>query len=235
MTQKPGEGSARGQVVGERPLAMRAQDDRGPAYNAAVERSEAAFRHVQDVLGDAPKVVDTAGELAALAAALPPETAVDIEQTTRIAAPGQPGDGWVSAVVATMVMMAEQPLTPVRDRQGREHDVPVPGLQLGRWVLPSADAPVPAESRAYGYYDRMIEALDREGPAGSLPAVAAALEHIAALLDDDTDGPGAFLSFGSAVAAQITGQAQQLRDAATALAALVPLAAAEEDADTTEG
>jgi hypothetical protein len=41
------------------------------------------------------------------------------------------------------------------------------------------DAPVPAESRAYGYYDRMIEVLEREGPAGSLPAVAVVLEHIA--------------------------------------------------------
>lgn len=194
-------------------------------------------------LGDTRRWSIPPGALAALAAALPPETCLDIEETVRVAGPGQPDDGWVSAVVATIVTMAEQPLTPVRDRQGREHDVFVPGLQLGRWVLPGPDAPVPAESRAYGYYDRMIEALkrealEREGPVESLPAVAAALEHIAALLGDDTDGPGAFLPFGSAVAAQITGQAQQLRDVATALAALVPLAAAEEageDADTTEG
>lgn len=159
MTGKPGDASGHGRVVGERPLAMRAQDDRGPAYSAAVERSEAAFRHVQDVLGDAPKVIDTAGELAALAVALPPETALVVDGTVRAAVPGQPDDGWVSAVVATMVTMAERPLIPVRDRQGREHDVLVPGLQLGTWVLPSAQAPVTAESHAYGYYDRMIEAL----------------------------------------------------------------------------
>jgi hypothetical protein len=110
---------------------MRAQDDRGPGYTAAVERSEAAFGHVRGVLGDAPKVVDTAGELAALTAALPPETALIIDETVRVAGPGQPDDGWVSAVVATMVTMAERPLTPVHDRQGREHDVLVPGLQLG--------------------------------------------------------------------------------------------------------
>jgi len=173
VSEKPGDGSVHGRVTGERPLAMRAQDDRGPAYNAAVERSEAAFRHVRDVLGDTPRVVDTAGELAALAAALPPETALDIDETVRTTGPRQPGAGWISAVVATMVTMAERPLTPVRDRQGREHDVLVPGLQLSTWVLPSADAPVPAESRAYGYYNRMIEALEREGPAESLAAAAA--------------------------------------------------------------
>ncbi len=218
MTQKPGEGSGHGRVVGERPLAMRAQDDRGPAYNAAVERSEAAFRHVRGVLG-APKVVDTAGDLAALAAALPPDTALTIEETVRVAVPGPPGEGWVSAVVATMVTMAERPLTPVRDRQGREHDVLVPGLQLGTWVLPGAGAPVPADSRAYGYYGRMVEALDLEGPAESLPAVAAAVAHIAALLSDNDSGPAAFLPFGSPVAAQITAQVQRLLDVAVALAA----------------
>ncbi len=95
-------------------------------------------------------------------------------------------------------------------------------------MLPSADAPVPAGSRAYGCYGRLIEALDREGPVESLPAAAAVLEHIAALLGDEDDGPGAFLPSGSPVAAQITRQAQRLRDVAATLAALVPLAAAEE-------
>ena len=54
--------------------------------------------------------------------------------------------------------------------------------------------------------DRMIEALDREGPARSRPAVAAALEDIAALLGDDTGGPGTFLPIGRNVAAQVTGR-----------------------------
>ncbi len=47
-----------------RPLAMRSQDDRGPAYAAAVERSEAAFAAVRGVLGDRPRLAGTAGELA---------------------------------------------------------------------------------------------------------------------------------------------------------------------------
>lgn len=85
MSDKPGDGSMRGRVTGGRPLAMRAQDDRGAAYmyTAAVERSEAAFRHVHDLLRDAPKVVGTAGELAALVAALPPQTALNIDETVR--------------------------------------------------------------------------------------------------------------------------------------------------------
>jgi hypothetical protein len=57
------------------------------------------------------------------------------------------------------------------------------------------------------------------------------------LLGDDTKGPGAFLPSGSAVATEIAGQAERLRDVAAALGALVPLTAAEEaeaDADTAD-
>ncbi len=109
-----------------RPLAMRSQDDRGPAYAAAVERSEAAFAAVHAVLGEAPRLLDTAGELAALAAALPPETPLFIADWPRIAVGERPGDGWVSAVAATMATVVEQPVTPVRDNAGREHDVIAP-------------------------------------------------------------------------------------------------------------
>jgi hypothetical protein len=63
MTSAPDDGGTH-QVTGSRPLAMRSQDDRGLAYTAAVERSEAAFRHVSQALGEGPRLIDDAGQLA---------------------------------------------------------------------------------------------------------------------------------------------------------------------------
>lgn len=100
----------------------------------------------------------------------------------RIAAAEQTGDGWVEAVGATMAMVAGPPVTPVRDQAGREHDVISPALQLGVFVLPGQDTGIPQETQACGDYARAIEALEREGPGVSLPAVGALLRHIADLL-----------------------------------------------------
>ncbi len=64
---------------------MRSQDDRAPAYTAAVERSEAAFAAVRAVLGGPARLLGTAGELAELAVALPPETPMLVARWPRIA------------------------------------------------------------------------------------------------------------------------------------------------------
>ncbi len=116
---------------GERLLAIRSQDDRGPAYTAAVERSEAAFAAVRAVLGDRPRLVGNAGELAELAAALPPETSLWLDGAPRIGAGQRPGPDWVEAIGATVATVVERPVTPVCDNAGREHDVMVPGVQFG--------------------------------------------------------------------------------------------------------
>ena len=211
---------------------MPSQDDRGPAYTAAVERSEAAFAAVHTVLGEAPRFLDNAGELAALAAALPPQTPLFIADWPRIAAGERPGDGWVSAVVATIATVVERPLTPVRDNAGREHDVLAPGLELGVWLLPGPDAPVPAKPQACGYYARAIEALEDDGPGVSLPAVSALLHHIAGLLSPAADySPAAYLPDGSHLAGDILAEMRRLRQVADRLAEIAPAADAEEAAD----
>ncbi len=213
---------------GRRPLAMRSQDARGPAYTAAVEQSEAAFAAVRGVLGDGV-LVDTAGELADLAGALPPETPVLLADWPRIAAGEQAEDGWVEAVGATLAMVAGPPVTPVRDQAGREHDVISPALQLGVFVLPGPGDGVPGETEACGYYARAIEALEREGPGVSLPAVGALLRHIADLLSPDSDcSPAGYLPDGSPVAGDIAGEAWRLRDAAATLTEIARAAEAEE-------
>jgi hypothetical protein len=220
---------------GRRPLAMRSQDDRGPAYTAAVEQSEAAFAAVRGVLGDGA-LVDTAAELAAVAEALPPETPVLLAEWPWIAAGEQTGHGWVEAVGATMAMVAGPPVTPVRDQAGREHDVIRPALQLGVFVLPGPDAGIPQETQACGYYARAIEALEREGPGVSLPAVGALLRHIADLLSPDSDcSPAGYLTDQSPAAGYIAEEAWCLRDAAAALAEIGRAAEAEETAADDEG
>jgi hypothetical protein len=85
----------------------------------------------------------------------------------------RPGDGWVSAVAATMTICAQRPVTPVRDNVGREHDVVVPALQLGTWLLSDPDAPVPAQSQACECYARLSvhDGGDRRvNPPGDRPA-----------------------------------------------------------------
>jgi len=215
---------------GRRPLAMRSQDDRGPVYTAAVEQSEAAFAAVRGVLGDGA-LVDTAAELTAVAEALPPETPVLLAAWPRIAAGQQAADGWVEAVGATMAMVAGPPVTPVRDQAGREHDVISPALQLGVFVLPGPDDEVPGETEACGYYARAIEALEREGPGVSLPAVGALLRHIADLLGPGSDcSPAGYLPDASPVAGYIAEEAWRLRNAAAALTEIAPAAEQEEAA-----
>jgi hypothetical protein len=91
----------------------------------------------------------------------------------RIAVGERPGDGWVSAVAATMATVVERPRTPVRDNAGREHEVIAPALELGEWLLPGPDAPMPARSQAAGYYAQAIETLENDGPSVSLTAVSA--------------------------------------------------------------
>jgi hypothetical protein len=225
--------------AGDRPLAMRAQDDRGPAYTAAVERSEAAFQDVWAALGETPQLVDTAGDLAAIASALPPETGLTLDDAPRIAAGERPGEGWVTAVVATIQMMVERPVTPVRDNAGREHDVIVPALKLGTWLLAGPDAPVPAKTQACGYYARAIEALENDGPGVSLPAVSTLLRHIADLLAPGDYSPAQYLPDPSPAAREITAQVQRLRHVALRLAEIAPAAEAEEngppDDDIPEG
>jgi hypothetical protein len=214
-----------------RPLAMRSQDDRGPAYTAAVERSEATFAAVRAVLGDRPRLAGNAGELAALAAALPPETSLWIADWPRIERGQQPGPGWVEAVGATMATVVERPLMPVRDNAGREHDVMAPAVELGAFLLPGPDAEAPQDTEASGYYARAVEALETaEGPGVSLTALAALVHHIAGLADGD-DSPARYLPRGSPAAADIGALAAELRGVAVALAAVAPAAAAEEDAE----
>jgi hypothetical protein len=222
---------------GNRPLAMRSADDRGPAYTAAVERSEAAFDHVRQALGGGPATAaNTAAELATMAAALPPETGITIDPVTHVPAGADPGEDWRCSTVATIASFAARPQVPVRDDRGREHDVIVPGVELTTWLLPPARrSPNPGTGATpMARYDRFLEALDGESPGEVLRAASTLLSQVATLLTGD-DGPGRYLPGGHPVDAEITWQAGQLGELATDLAALAPLADAAETEDAEDG
>lgn len=238
MTSTPAGDSEPRTETGRRPLAMASQGDRGPAYTAAVERSGAAFDHVRRVLGGPVRLIDDAGELAALAAGLPPETPVSIGDAVRAAVPGQAN---VSAVAVTVTTYAGTPQTPVRDERGREYDVLYPGIELGTVLLPDsgADPGDPGTWKPWRAWDRMADAQDRGEPDEALNAIAAVIDLIAGKLTDTELSPSGFLSAGSVVPAGIASAADRLADLAEGLRGLAALAAEEarrdlEDDDGTD-
>jgi len=212
---------------GQRPMAMPSQDSRGPSYDAAVERAEAAFAAVREVLADRP-ILDSVGDLAQLVNQLPPEVAllVDDQVRTDRDTPAA-GEQIVFAVVAEMAMVTVPPITPVRDHHGQEHDVIEPALQLGVRVLPTPDSPAPRQTGAYYLHDRAEEALE-DGEVGTyLTLVAQQLTRIAKNLDTgvtrwfprDRDFP------------ELEAEASRLRAVAASLTAYAPTAEALVDDD----
>lgn len=202
----------------QRPLAMPSQDSRGPSYDAAVERAEAAFTAVREVLADRP-ILDNVGDLAEIVNQLPPEVAllVDDQVRTDRDAPAK-GDKVVFAVVAEMAMVTQAPLTSVRDHHGQEHDVIEPALQLGVRVLTTPQTLAPQETGAYYLHDRAEEALE-DGEVGTyLTLVAQQLNHIARNLDTEVAGwiPR------DRDAPELAADAARLRAVATSLTAYAP-------------
>jgi hypothetical protein len=238
LTSTPaGDGEPRTET-GRRPLAMASQGDRGPAYTAAVERSGAAFDHVRRVLGGPVRLIGDAGELAALAAGLLPETPVSIGDVVQVAVPGQAS---VPAVAVTVTTYAGTPQTPVRDERGREYDVLYPGIELGTVLLPGPDADPgdPGTWKPWRAWDRMADAQDRGEADEALNAIAAVIDLIKDKLTDTGLSPSGFLAAGSVVPAGIAGAAGRLADLAEGLRGLAALAAEEarrdlEDDDGTD-
>lgn len=229
MTSTPADDGEPCAETGRRPLAMASQGDRGPAYTAAVERSGAAFDHVRRVLGGPVRLVDDAGELAAIAAALLPETPVSVGDIVRVAVPGQAN---VSAVAVTVTTYAGTPAMPVRDERGREYDVLYPGIELGTVLLPGSGAEPgdPGTWQPWRTWDRMADAQDRGEADEALNAIAGVIDLIKDKLADTELSPSGFLPADSVVPAGIAGaaaQLAQLAELAEGLRGLAALAAEE--------
>ncbi|HEY3958707.1 MAG TPA: hypothetical protein VGM53_35545 [Streptosporangiaceae bacterium] len=201
-----------------------------PAGAGWTEHTEAAAASVRRALGGGGiAAVNTAAELAAVAAALPPGTSIWTDPVVRIPEGAEPGDDWRPSAVATLQVSATWPDGSGPGRPGGADGVLVAGVELGTWLLPpGTDTPAADESgRAWGPYDRFAELAGDRAPVGEgLRAAGALLSHIAGLLADG--GLAQWLPAGSPVAATITWQAGQLAELAAAVASLATLA--DEDA-----
>lgn len=122
-----------------------------------------------------------------MAAALPAATPILIDPVSHLPDGAEPGTGWSPSVVATITALARQPAGTGGDRQHREQDVLMPGVELSTWVLPPGqDIPDPGDrGRACGPYQRFLETLD-DTTGESLRAAGALLDHLADLLADRT-------------------------------------------------
>jgi hypothetical protein len=208
----------------------------GPAYDAAVDRSQAAFADVRRVLSGRP-VLETVGDLAALLALLPPDLPLWLDELVRTDRDNPAsGDNAVDVVVAEIIPLTSRPSALLSRGDGQDLHELVPALQLGRRVLPSSSAATvaPENTRPYYLYDRADEALE-EGELGTYLTLAAQqLKVIARSLD--TEIPG-WLPFDRPVP-ELATEADRLRVVATALDALAPtveaLANDDEDQDGAE-
>ena len=215
-------------LVQPRPIAMASQDDRGPEYAAAVARSQAAFDHAREILGQEPRQLDVVGDLAALIAGLPADMPLRTDVAKIVGADATP-DHWVTTTVATIVPVLDLGDPPARDHAGREYAVLLPALDLAEWITPDGDASA-GEPHAYLPYDRLVEAFEHGGPAGMLAAGGAVLRAVAVLLGD-REGPAAYMSRNSEVADDITHVLERISDLAGQLDRVAERAQAEEDAD----
>lgn len=99
------------------------------------EQQRAAFAAVQAGLGQVPAEFYTAGELASLMAALPPDTPVHVAETARVD-PDLPAETphhtAAAAIVITLAGGPDDLVDVVDDGRVHQHGPVIPGVELGR-------------------------------------------------------------------------------------------------------
>lgn len=212
-----------------------AASSHGLAYDAAVERSQAAFADVRKALNGRP-VLETVGDLAALLALLPADLPLWLDDQVRTDRDKPASGGDVAhVVVAEVIALASPPSALLSRGDGEDFHELVPALQLGTRVLPSSSAAAAAPERTRPYYlhDRAEAALE-DGEIGTYLTLAAQqLAGIASNLDSEVTR---WLP-SDRVTPELTKDARQLRGLAAALATLAPIAEAviNDDEDADEG
>ncbi|MEU4165156.1 hypothetical protein, partial [Actinoplanes sp. NPDC026670] len=126
---------------------------------ALADQQQAAARAVTDVLARMPREFATAGELAALMAALPADTPVSVAWTVR-ADPDLPAGPTHTAHTAAGITLLEPDPVDVVDTDGsvRFYGQLTPGVELGAVVVTEGQ-PAPAKTVAYQPYERAQDAL----------------------------------------------------------------------------
>lgn len=145
---------------------------------------------VREVLARLPREVTTAGELAALMAALPADTPVSVAETVHVDPDLPPDAPTVTAVAAKGVNLLEAEPVDVVDDDGqvRQYGRFVPGVELGA-VIVAEGQPVPDNTIAYLPYERAQDALGVGDVDTTLTAYAELLRWMAERLTEIVPGP----------------------------------------------
>ncbi|MFY1599831.1 hypothetical protein [Micromonospora sp. WMMD737] len=152
------------------------------------DQQQAAARAVTDVLARMPREFATAGELAALMAALPADTPVSVAWTVR-ADPDLPAGPTHIAYTAAGINLLEPDLVDVIDVDSRVRSYGrlTPGVELGAVVVAEGQ-PAPAETVAYQPNERALDALGAGDAEATLTALVELLRWMAELLPDTPEG-----------------------------------------------
>jgi hypothetical protein len=202
-------------------------------------QKEAEFSAVWNVLGDAGLAeFETAGELAALMAALPPQTPVCVAEIARIDPGLDVGETPDCTAAATMITVVEtEDLVELVGDDGAVSDLGrlvegegngrrllepyVPGVELGAFIVAEGGR-VPEGTRAVPLHERAVEALADGELDVALQAQCELLAWMAGTLAPDTIDRDTFPDWieDGDLRAQLAVEGERLRQAAARLRAL---------------
>ncbi|MEH0826302.1 MULTISPECIES: hypothetical protein [unclassified Micromonospora] len=152
------------------------------------DQQEAAARAVTDVLARMPREFATAGELAALMAALPADTPVSVAWTVHVDPDLPPGPTVTAHTAAGITLLEPDPVDVVDDNgQVRSYGRLTPGVELTAVVVAEGQ-PAPAKTVAYQPYERAQNALGVGDVETTLTALVELLKWMADLLPDTPMG-----------------------------------------------
>ena len=200
----------------------------GPAVSISAEETGTTdmFAVVHAVLGLVPAQFTCAGELAALMAALPPDTPVRVGETVHI----DPALEWdetpnTTAAAATVVDLVDLVDAVDDDGRIRRYGRVVPGVELGAYIIADG-AVVPERTRPFPPHERAVDAIQHGALGVVLDADVELLTWMAGMLRDpeptgpiDTDTAPAWIT-DIDLREQLGIEAERLRQSAARLTAL---------------
>lgn len=193
-----------------------------PAREQLEENAAAALATLRDAIGDRPVEVATTGELAALLARVPADTALLVDEHLRIDPDlDEATTETRHAVQATAVCaFADEPVVAVDQNGG--HDVymrRIAAVMLGGVVV-AQGRPASALSVAYGASERITEALYTGDGAGMLDAFVELVRDVAGRLDGSDDASLLEWLTDKDLAGQLEVEGDRLRQSAARLGVL---------------
>jgi hypothetical protein len=205
-------------------------------------QQQTRFAAVREALGQIPAEFTSAGELAALMAALPSGTPVSVAETVCVDPALELGaTANITAAAATVVTLVDpDDLVDVVDSNGRvaRYGRVVPGVELGAYIVADG-ARVPERTRPFPPHERGADAVRRGDLGVALDADVELLIWMAGTLSNprpapaDTDTVPAWIT-NVDLCEQLGVEAERLRQSAARLAVLRARVVAHQAAELAE-